>query len=1097
MCHVSNGTHFKLAIHFIIMDALTPYIGEFGRWQFYIYMVCAAAGIPGAMQIYVMTFFTPNIDFWCARPQHIRDQIPVDVWRNYSSPLEVVKEEEIRSQCRVYDWDFDNANVTNFNDIDRNRTRECHEWEFDKGIYHRTMRDEFNLVCSRDILISTSNAIYMAAFMISVLINGHLADRYGRRKVILVNNLFLVIVSTVMIFSNSFTMFIALRGFQCFFSMGIGGPSFTLFTEVCSEKYRATLGNLFFWGFGLGIISFAGIAYGLLNWFYIQIVVTAPYILFFSPRWLIMQGRIEEAVLEIEKAAKTNRIEIPDSKTIGSSLRKLFSTKQNKVEKQHTTLDLLKYPNLRKKTFNMFYCWVVNAFVYYGLSFNTNDLGGNPFINFLISSAVEIPAYICAAIAVRYFGRRVPLTVVMIIAGLACATPIFIPSDMSTLSLVFTMAGKLCITASFGMIYVYAAELFPTVARNIGIGSCSMVARIGSILAPYVKELGIYTHIYVPPAIYGVLSISSGLFILLLPETKGMPIPDSIEEAETITRTTSHNVHTCTLFLTMHLRIGVPCRCTTHRNLPPYACLNSEVCSLTCRYFSYKTNLHLISERSARGYTAHSLIIMDALTPYIGEFGRWQFYIFMVCASSGIPGAMQIYVMTFFTPNLDFWCARPLHIRDQISVDVWRNYSSPLEVVKEEKIRSQCRVYDWDFDNANVTNFNDIDRNRTRECHEWEFDKGIYHRTMRDEFNLVCSRDILISTSNAIYMAVFMISVLINGHLADRYGRRKVILVNNLLLLIVSTVMIFSNSFTMFIALRGFQCFFLMGIGGPSFTLFTEVCSEKYRATLGNLFWGLGLGILSFAGIAYGLLNWVYIQIVVTAPYILFLSPRWLIMQGRIEEAVLEIEKAAKMNRIEIPDRKTIENSLQKLFSTEQNKVAKHYTTVDLLKYPSLRKKTFNMFYCWVVNAFVYYGISFNTNDLGGNPFINFLISSAVEIPAYIGAAIAVRYFGRRVPLTVVMIIAGLACATPIFIPSDMSTLSLVFTMAGKLCITASFAMIYVYAAELFPTVVRNIGIGSCSMVARIGSILAPYVKELVSHIQVIFKLFRHRRRLY
>ncbi|KAG1714391.1 Organic cation transporter protein [Nymphon striatum] len=550
MCHVSNGTHFKLAIHFIIMDALTPYIGEFGRWQFYIYMVCAAAGIPGAMQIYVMTFFTPNIDFWCARPQHIRDQIPVDVWRNYSSPLEVVKEEEIRSQCRVYDWDFDNANVTNFNDIDRNRTRECHEWEFDKGIYHRTMRDEFNLVCSRDILISTSNAIYMAAFMISVLINGHLADRYGRRKVILVNNLFLVIVSTVMIFSNSFTMFIALRGFQCFFSMGIGGPSFTLFTEVCSEKYRATLGNLFFWGFGLGIISFAGIAYGLLNCILNNKISTNllemshyqySVFTFFpeSPRWLIMQGRIEEAVLEIEKAAKTNRIEIPDSKTIGSSLRKLFSTKQNKVEKQHTTLDLLKYPNLRKKTFNMFYCWVVNAFVYYGLSFNTNDLGGNPFINFLISSAVEIPAYICAAIAVRYFGRRVPLTVVMIIAGLACATPIFIPSDMSTLSLVFTMAGKLCITASFGMIYVYAAELFPTVARNIGIGSCSMVARIGSILAPYVKELGIYTHIYVPPAIYGVLSISSGLFILLLPETKGMPIPDSIEEAETITRTSN------------------------------------------------------------------------------------------------------------------------------------------------------------------------------------------------------------------------------------------------------------------------------------------------------------------------------------------------------------------------------------------------------------------------------------------------------------------------------------------------------------------------------------------------------------------------------
>lgn len=64
---------------------------------------------------------------------------------------------------------------------------------------------------------------------------------------------------------------------------------------------------------------------------------------------------------------------------------------------------------------------------------------------------------------------------------------------------------------------------------------------------------------------------------------------------------------------------------------------------------------------------------------------------------------------------------------------------------------------------------------------------------------------------------------------------------------------------------------------------------------------------------------------------------------------------------------------------------------------------------------------------------------------------------------------------------TDMETLRILFPMIGKLCISSSFAMIYVYSAELFPTVVRNIGVGSCSMMARVGSILAPYVKELVS----------------
>ena len=41
--------------------------------------------------------------------------------------------------------------------------------------------------------------------------------------------------------------------------------------------------------------------------------------------------------------------------------------------------------------------------------------------------------------------------------------------------------------------------------------------------------------------------------------------------------------------------------------------------------------------------------------------------------------------------------------------------------------------------------------------------------------------------------------------------------------------------------------------------------------------------------------------------------------------------------------------------------------------------------------------------------------------------------------------------------------------------------MVYQYAAEMFPTVVRNAGIGSCSAFSRIGSILAPFVgREMV-----------------
>ena len=51
------------------------------------------------------------------------------------------------------------------------------------------------------------------------------------------------------------------------------------------------------------------------------------------------------------------------------------------------------------------------------------------------------------------------------------------------------LLGRFGITASFGAIDVYSAELFPTALRNTGLAVCSVGSRFGGILAPMLQLL--------------------------------------------------------------------------------------------------------------------------------------------------------------------------------------------------------------------------------------------------------------------------------------------------------------------------------------------------------------------------------------------------------------------------------------------------------------------------------------------------------------------------------------------------------------------------------------------------------------------------------
>ena len=67
---------------------------------------------------------------------------------------------------------------------------------------------------------------------------------------------------------------------------------------------------------------------------------------------------------------------------------------------------------------------------------------------------------------------------------------------------------------------------------------------------------------------------------------------------------------------------------------------------------------------------------------------------------------------------------------------------------------------------------------------------------------------------------------------------------------------------------------------------------------------------------------------------------------------------------------------------------------------------------------------------------------------------------------------------------SEYHAATVAFAMLGKLFISMTFSCIYVYSSELFPTEVRNVGMGTASMCARISSMASSYAgRPLVSDV--------------
>lgn len=334
--------------------------------------------------------------------------------------------------------------------------------------------------------------VFFLGMFFGAWIFGRLADRIGRRNLLMATVAMDAVFGLASVFAQDFTWLLVLRFLT---GAAVGGTlpvDYAMMAEFLPPRNRGRwlVWLEGFWAIGtivIALTAWTAATYGAAApWRWIFAIAAIPALIGVflrlwvpeSPMYLVRQGRAAEAKAVVDRVLAANGMQtlpagaelIPAPVPAGAE-RSIFSA------------------ILRMRTIGVMIVWFLVSVSYYGVfvwvpgQLATEGFGFVRGYGFLVILALaQIPGYALAAWGVEALGRRATLMGFLILSAAGCF--LFTLASGTAMIAGALILMSFALLGTWGALYAFTPELYPTHLRGTGMGTASAMARLGGILAP-------------------------------------------------------------------------------------------------------------------------------------------------------------------------------------------------------------------------------------------------------------------------------------------------------------------------------------------------------------------------------------------------------------------------------------------------------------------------------------------------------------------------------------------------------------------------------------------------------------------------------------